>query len=64
MIAKKSLCAACVMAYKVESFTIDSMIREYDFYKDVWLSFIAEVLYCQHDVHSKHNHPFAVPGDM
>ena len=58
------MCTACVMAYKVESFTIDSMIREYHFYKDVWLSFTAEVLYYPHDVHNNHNHRFAVPGDM
>ena len=43
----------------VESFTTDSMTREYHVYKDVWSSFIAEVLYGHHNVCSNHNSPFA-----
>ena len=42
----------------VESFTTDSMTREYHVYKDVWSSFIAEVLYGHHNVCSNHNSPF------
>ena len=38
------------MASKAESLTIaDFMIRRYLIYKDVWLTFIREVLYCCHD---------------
>ena len=35
-------------------------IREYHIYNDVWLNFIAEILYCPYDVYSNHCHPFAV----
>ena len=36
---------------KAESFTIDYhfMIRRYHVYKDIWSSFIEEVLFCCHD---------------
>ena len=47
------------MASEVESFTIDSMIRGYHVYKDVWSSFIGEVLYCRRDIRNHHD-PFAV----
>ena len=43
----------------VESFTMDSIIRGYHVYKDVWSSFIGEMLYCQRDVHNHHD-PFMV----
>ena len=43
------------MVSEVESFTIDSMIRGYHVYKDVWLSFIGEVLYCHCDVQNYHD---------
>ena len=43
------------MASEVESFTIDSMIRGCHVYKDVWSSFIGEVLYCCCDVHNHHD---------
>ena len=42
----------------VESFTIDSIIRGYHVYKDVWSSFIGEMLYCRRDVRNHHD-PFA-----
>ena len=44
---------------EVESFTIDSMIRGYHIYKDVWSSFIGEVLCCRRDVRNHHD-PFAI----
>ena len=49
------------MACKVESgveplfyiyIYIDSVIREYHVYKDVWESNIGEVLQCRHDAHN------------
>ena len=56
----KIVCTARAMASKVESFSIDYVIRGYHFYKDVWLRFTAEKLYCRYDVCGNHNHPFAV----
>ena len=54
--------ATCAMASSaVESFTIDSMIRGYHVCKDVWSSFIGEMLYCRRDVRNHHDQcPFAV----
>jgi len=43
----------------VESFTMDSMIRGYHVYKDIWSTFVGEVLYCRRDVRNHHD-PFAV----
>ena len=37
------------MVSKAEFFTIDSMTRKYHVYKDVWSSFIEEVLFCCRD---------------
>ena len=50
---------ASELASAVESFTIDSMIRGYHVYKDVWSSFIGEVPSCRHDVRNHHDR-FAV----
>ena len=47
------------LIFAVESFTIDSMIRGYHVYKDVWSSFIGEMLYCRRDI-CNHHDPFAV----
>ena len=45
----KTLCPAHAMASVTESFTIDSMIRGYNVYRDVWLSFMKKwYIYC-HD---------------
>ena len=43
----------------VKSFTMDSMIRRYHVYKDIWSSFVGEVLYCRRDVRNYHD-PFTV----
>ena len=43
---------ACTMMSAVESFTVDSMTRGYQVYKDVWSSYIGEVLYCHCDERS------------
>ena len=56
--------ATCAMASSaVESFTIDSMIRGYHVYKDVWSSFIGEMLYYRCDVRNHHD-PFAIKGRL
>ena len=52
------------MPYEVESeielllLAIDSVTRGYHIYKDVWASYIREVLQCPHDAHN-HHHPLA-----
>ena len=56
-IATRAMASELISA--VESFTIDSMIRGYHVYKDVWYSFITEMLYCRRDVRNHHD-PFAV----
>ena len=55
-IATRAMASELISA--VESFTIDSMIRGYHVYKDVWSSFIGEMLYCRRDVRNHHD-PFA-----
>jgi len=52
-IATRAMASELISA--VESFTIDSMIRGYYVYKDVWSSFIGEVLYCKRDVSNHHD---------
>ena len=37
------------MASEAESFLIDSVIRGYHVYNEVWLSFTGKILYCCHD---------------
>ena len=49
---------ASELVFGVESFIIDSMIRGYHVYKDIWSSFI-EVLHCRRDVWNHHS-PFAI----
>ena len=44
---------------KVDSFTVESVIREYHIYKEVWSSVIGAVLVYHHDTQNCHN-PFAV----
>ena len=50
---------ASELVSEVESFAIDSTIRGYHVYKDIWSSFIGEVLYCRRDVRNHHD-TFAV----
>ena len=40
----KIVCTAYAMVIKVDSYAIQSMIRRNHVYRDVWSSFIAEVL--------------------
>ena len=50
---------ACeVDEFKIESLILDSVIRGYHVYKDVWESNIGEVLQCRHDAHN-HRNPLA-----
>ena len=52
----KSSCAmACEVESEVESLLLDSVIRGYYIYKDVWASYIGEVLRFHHNVHNHHD---------
>ena len=46
---------ACEVESEVESLYSSSVIRGYRVYKDVWGSYIGEVLQCHRDGHNHHN---------
>ena len=46
---------ACEVESEVESLLLDSVIRGYYIYKDVWASYIGEVLRFHHNVHNHHD---------
>ena len=43
----------------MDSFTVESVIRRYHVYEEVWSSVIGEVLVCRRDTRNRHD-PFAV----
>ena len=47
------------MESEVDSFTVESVIRGYHVYEEVWSSVIGEVLVCRRDTRNRHD-PFAV----
>ena len=49
---------ACEVESEVESLDSSSVIRGYHVYKDVWESYIGEVLQCRHDAQN-HRDPSA-----
>ena len=65
MIPLKIVVSCIAMACEAKSYTVDYnrryMIREYHVYKDVWLSYIGEVLDCCFDERRAEG-PFRLEG--
>ena len=43
------------MESEVDSFTVESVIRGYHVYEEVWSSVIGEVLVCRRDTRNRHD---------
>ena len=52
-------CVTLAIESEVDSFTVESVIRGYHIYEEVWSSIIGEVLACCQDTRGHHD-PFAI----